>query len=453
MPKSPKQIKKKDPPASPKGMRDLVGDDFYKFQGLFERAQEIAVYYDFKPIETPILEHEEIFTSGIGAATDIVEKEMYTVRTKGGDHLVLRPEGTAAIMRAYLERGMMQLPQPVMLYYGGPFFRHERPQRGRYRELYQFGLEIIGTEKSIADAIIIRMMMLILAETGLGNLFVRINSIGDKESRPEYIRALTAYYKKNVAKICIDCKQRLKTNPLRLLDCKNPECRKIKSGAPETLSYLSASGKQHFKEVLEYLDGMNIDYEVDTTLVRGIDYYTHTVFEFFSGSSSALAESSNITNSETGADTEGGEPTLLALGGGGRYDYLARSLGSKKDIEAVGASIGMDRVIESPNYQFIAPKILKKPKVYFIQLGFEAKLKSLQIIEILRKARIPTTHALSKDKLSAQLGMAEKMNIPYVLILGQREAIEGTVIVRNMQNRSQDTVKIEKLAEYVKNHM
>ena len=432
-----KTNEKKEPIISPKGMRDIFEPDYFTYQGFFERASEIALYYGFKPIELPMLEKEELFTSGVGEGTDIVDKEMYTLKTKGGDKLAMRPEGTAGVVRAYIENGMQSLPQPVMLFYYGSFFRHENPQKGRYREFKQFGIEILGTDKSIADATVIKVTLTILEEMGLKDLCVQINTIGDKESRPAYIAELITYYKKNLNNVCNNCKQRIKTNPLRLLDCKNPKCQKIKEGAPDFISSLTGESKQHFKEVLEYLDSMDIQYSINNHLVRGLDYYSRTVFEIVQGFE------------------EGGEDdkTPLALAGGGRYDYLAKNLRSKKDVPAMGASIGVDRVIAHPTHKPINPRILKRPKIFFIQLGFEAKLKCLEVVEILRKAKIPLQHSLTKDKLSGQLGIAEKLGIPYTIILGQREALDGTVIVRNMKTRSQETVKMEKLPDYLKKNL
>ncbi len=418
---------------SPKGMRDLIDKEVYLFQGFFEKAAEIALYYGFRPIETPILEKEELFSRSVGAGTDIVSKEMFSLKTKGDNHLVLRPEGTASIIRAYVEHGMFSLPQPLMFYYYGPFFRHENPQRGRYRQFYQFGLEILGTQKSIADATIVNLTQIILTEAGITNLKFKINSLGDSECRGVFRRELVSYYKKNVKNVCTDCRERLKTNPLRLLDCKNPTCQEIKKGAPEAIAYLCAPCKAHFKEVLEYLDALGVNYEIDNTLVRGLDYYTRTVFEVF-------VEKTN----------DDGLVDSLALGGGGRYDNLAKSLNVKKDIPAVGMSLGVDRIIELETYAKLSPRLLKKPKVFFIQLSFDAKLKSFEVIEALRQAKIPVQHSLSKDSLSTQLGLAEKLGVPYTIILGQKEALDGTVIVRNMDNRSQDTIKIGKLAEYLK---
>ena len=432
-----KKIKLEDI-TSPKGMRDLMDREYYMYQGFFERASEVALYYGFRPIETPILEREPVFTSSLGVGTDIRDKEMYTLKTKGGDHLVMRPEGTAPVMRAYIENGMQALPQPVMLYYYGPYFRHENPQKGRLRELRQFGVEVLGTPKSIADALVIRTLALILEEAGFKNLSVEINSIGDKDCRTGYIRTLTTYYKKHIEELCPNCKERIKANPLRLLDCKDARCQKSKLNAPTPIDSLCNTCRHHFKEVIEYLEAMNIAYRINNHLVRGLDYYTHTVFE--------IIDLTPVVGLEDGAVA----PEPLSLAGGGRYDHLARALGSKKDVPAMGGSIGVDRVIMSASHKPLDPRILKKPKVYFIQLGFEAKLKSLAITEILRKARVPIAQSLSKDGLGQQLAMAERSGAPYTIIFGQKEALDNTVIVRNMETRSQETVKLANLPDFVK---
>ncbi|MBU0612116.1 histidine--tRNA ligase [Patescibacteria group bacterium] len=417
--------------SSPKGMRDIMDEEYYKFQGFFEKAQEIAVYYGFKPIDTPILEHEEIFTSGIGQGTDIIDKEIYTLKTKGGDRLALRPEHTASLMRAYIQHGMQTLPQPVMFYQYGPTFRHDKPQQGRYRQFWQFDLDSLGSDKSIMDALVIKVGMNILEEAGAENLSVDINSIGDKECRNTYIKELTSYYKKHLNNLPSIDRERLKINPLRILDSKEEKTKEINENAPDSVSFLCPSCKKHFKEVLEYLEEMDIPYNINKNLVRGLSYYTRTVFEVY-----------------TESLEEGGSPVQVA--GGGRYDYLARQLGGKKDVPAVGFSMGVDRVVSSPWYKKLSPRIIKKPKIYFIQLGTDAKLKSLNVIEILRKARIPIAQSLSKDSLGTQLAIAEKLAIPYTIIFGQKEALDGTVIVRNMSNRSQETIKLSKLLEYLK---
>lgn len=427
--------KTKDSLQTPKGTKDILGEEYFSTQGFLEKASEIAMYYGFQPIETPIFEKEEIFNP-VGEYSDIVQKEMYLLKTKGGDHLALRPEGTAPIMRAYIQHGMHAKPQPVMFYYGGPYFRYENPQRGRMREMRQFGLEMLGTDKSIADACVIKVLLTILDEAGLKDMTVHINSLGDKDCRTSYKRALTSYFKKHAGKLNAHEKDVLKYNPLRLLDSKNPALVEAKEEAPESIDYLTGPAKQHFKEVLEYLDSMDITYQMDSTLVRGLDYYSRTVFE--------------IKSSKTNESDEENESANIEVAGGGRYDYLAKALGSKKEVPSVGGAIGISRLISLGYGSKLTPRILKKPKVYFIQLGFEAKLKSLTAIEILRKAKLPIRQSLSKDSLSQQLAMAERLQIPWVIILGQKEVLENTVIVRNMNDRSQKTVSIEKLADYIK---
>lgn len=428
-----KKPTKKEAFAAPKGMRDIMDDTYYLFQGFFEKAQEVAIYYGFRPLETPMLEHEEVFTSSIGVGTDIVDKEMYTLKTKGGDHLAMRPEHTASLMRAYIEHGMQNQPQPVMFYQYGPVFRHDSPQKGRYRQFYQFDMDALGSEKSIIDALVIKGAMTILADAGAENMSIDINSIGDKECRSGYIRELTNYYKKHINVLPPIDRERLKTNPLRILDSKEEKTKEINEGAPDAVSYLCANCKKHFKEVLEYLEEMEIPYTINKCLVRGLSYYTRTVFEVVQ----------DITD-------DSGKTRSVSIASGGRYDYLGKQLAGKRDVPAVGASIGVDRVIESPWYKKHTPRIIKKPKVYFIQLGFDAKLKSLNVIEILRKAHVPMTQTLSKDSLSQQLAIAEKIGIPYAIIFGQKEALENSVIVRDMRTHSQETVKLTKLLDYLK---
>ncbi len=422
---------KKGPFSSVKGMRDILGDQYYQFQGFFEKAQEVAVYYGFKPIETPIVEYEDVFTSSIGIGTDIVDKEMYALKTKGGDHLALRPEHTASLMRSYIENGMQSTPQPVLFYSYGPVFRHDKPQKGRYRQFYQFDLDILGNDKSILDALAIRTAWLILEEAGAKKLSLDINSIGDKDCRKLYLQELVSYYKKNIKSLPAIDKERLKTNPLRILDSKEEKTIQLNQNAPNILSSLCPPCKKHFKEVLEYLEEMEIPYNINKCLVRGLSYYTRTVVEIM------------IQDEETGK--------MISIAGGGRYDYLGRQLGSKKDIPAVGISIGVDRVIEAPWFSKLSPRIIKKPKIYFIQLGSDAKLKSFNVIEILRKGKVRIAQSISKDNLGSQLATAEKLGMNYAIIFGQKEALENSAIVRNMNNRSQETIKLPELLNYIRN--
>ncbi|MCE9517687.1 histidine--tRNA ligase [Candidatus Nomurabacteria bacterium] len=431
-----KKRNNKEPLVSVKGMRDILDEQYYHFQGFFEKAQEIAVYYGFKPIDTPIVENEEVFTSSIGEGTDIIDKEMYTLKTKGGDHLALRPEHTAGLMRSYIEHGMQALPQPLLFYNYGPVFRHDKPQKGRYRQFWQFDMDVLGSDKSILDALVIKTAWTILQEAGAPNLSIDINSIGDKVCRASYIRELVSYYKKNINILPAIDRERLKVNPLRILDSKEEKTIELNRNAPDCLSHLCVDCKKHFKEVLEYLEQMDIPYTINKCLVRGLSYYTRTVFEIM-----IPAEEEVLTDQS---------PRMITIASGGRYDYLARSLGSKKDVSAVGSSIGVDRVVEAPWFAKLSPRVIKKAKIYFIQLGFDAKLKSLNVIEILRKGKVPIAQSISKDNLGAQLAVAEKLGMRYVIIFGQKEALENSVIFRDMNTRCQETVKLPKLLEYIK---
>ncbi|HEY4510700.1 MAG TPA: histidine--tRNA ligase, partial [Candidatus Paceibacterota bacterium] len=253
---------------TPKGMHDILPADYPFYEHVYTKCDEVTQYYGFQPIETPLLEKIELFTRTLGETTDIVEKEMYTLRTRGGDVLALRPEGTAPVMRAYLEHGMHTLPQPVMLFYKGPFFRHESPQFGRFREFRQYGLEILGEEKSIGDAIIIQAFYNMLEEIKVSPIVVKVNSLGDKECRPAYRRELVSYYRRRFHQLCKDCKRRFKDNPFRLLDCKDEKCIELKREAPQMISHLCGKCKESFKEVLEFLEASKIPYIIDNYLVR-----------------------------------------------------------------------------------------------------------------------------------------------------------------------------------------
>jgi len=418
---------------TPRGTHDILADEYVFYQNVFEKAEKVASYYGFQPIQTPVLEKTELFTAGVGASTDIVEKQMYSFRTRGGDHLSLRPEGTAPVMRAYLEHGMHTLPQPVMLWYKGSFFRHENPQKGRFREFQGFGLEIINEPKPIAEVIIIRVLKSIFEELDLPPLIVHINSIGDKECRSAYRKELVSYYRRKINNLCPDCKRRLRENPLRLLDCKEEKCVELKAEAPQMVNYLCSSCKQHFREVLEALDSADIFYVLDNHLVRGFDYYSRTVFEVFSAE---------------GGSASGGEISD-ALAGGGRYDYLAKMLG-KKDFPAMGAAIGVDRIVQLMHDKKILPKQKKQPKVFLIQLGNAAKYKSLEIIEMFRKAHLPLNQSISKDSLRGQLNLASKLNMAYALILGQQEVLKNSIILRDMKLGNQETINFRDLVEVIK---
>src|SRR3989344_4401477 len=266
---------------TPKGTHDILPEDFPYYDKIVQVAENIAKFYGFKRIETPHFEKTDLFLRTLGETTDIIEKQMYSFRTRGGDQLTLRPEGTAPVARAYIQHGMASWPQPVKLYYYGSVFRHENPQRGRYREFDQFGFEILGEDDIVADALIIRLFYAMLDELGFKNIAVQVNSIGDEESRAAYRKDLITFYRKRINSICKDCKRRIKENPLRLLDCKESGCVEVREEAPQMIKSLSENSKRRFKMLLEFLEEGGIPYFLNPHLVRGLDYYTGTVFEMF----------------------------------------------------------------------------------------------------------------------------------------------------------------------------
>jgi len=411
---------------SPKGMQDILPEDQKYFQKIYDVCDRIASFYGFGRIETPILEEAELFAKGVGLGTDIVEKQMYVLRTKGGDVLALRPEGTASIVRAYIERGMETLPKPVKLWHFGPFFRHERPQAGRFRQFWQFGFEVLGEKNPAVDAQVIQILMNILKELKLEDLICQINSMGEPKCRAHYRKILTRFLKSYQAGLCSDCKRRLKLNPLRVLDCKQEKCQRMISQAPQIIDYLCKICRFHFKEVLEILDALEIPYRLNPYLVRGLDYYTNTVFE--------------ISQKEV---------PQAALVGGGRYDLLVEVLGGK-DTPACGGAAGIERIIElmkEKNFRF--PKV-QKPQIFLAQLGPLAKQRAMLLFEEFRRAKIPVYEALSKNSLRVQLARANRLSVKYTLILGQKEAIEGRIILRDMEEGTQQTLKLEKIVETMK---
>ena len=430
-----------------KGVRDVFGEDYAMREHIIERCRAIAASYGFAPIATPHIERAELFTSTLGGTSDVVEKQMYTLKTRGGESVALRPEGTASIMRAYIEHGMHTWPQPVLLWYEGNFFRHESPQRGRLREFYQFGLEALGTDDAIADALIIYTMVLVLKDLGLEAAGAHINSLGCKECRQNWRKELSAYFRKHVYKLCKDCRRRLKENPLRILDCKEEACRELGTYAPQMVNHLCAACKTHFKEVIEYLDAVGVAYFLDHRLVRGLDYYSRTTFELFVEEETAEDAGKEDKKEDK---NDAGQKAPHALGGGGRYDYLGETLGSRS-VPAVGGAFGVDRLMSLLKRRGVRPKPAhESPKVFFVQLGTAAKRKSLQFIEELRKAKIPAAQSLSKDSLRSQLRIADRLQASFALILGQKEAMDETIIVRDMESGAQETLPFAKSIEYLK---
>ncbi len=404
-------------------------------------AKGLVNFYGFKKIDTPILEFTELFEKGIGLSTDIVEKEMYTFRTKGGDSLTLRPEGTASIARAYLQHGMQNLSQPVKLYYFGPFFRHERPQEGRYRQFYQFGLEVLGEKSPAIDAQVIQLSYRILEALKIKKLTVLVNSIGCNLCRPYFKKVLKNYYNARSSQICPNCKKRLKKNPLRTLDCKEEKCQRVKNQAPKIIDHLCEECKGHFKEVLEFLDELRLPYILDHCLVRGLDYYTRTVFEIAPLSISEI-------NSDTGIEMR----SQAALAGGGRYDDLIKIF-SRKEVPAMGAALGMERIIREMKLGGEISFQGKSPAVFLAQLGNLGKRKSLKLFEDFQKAKILVAESFGRDSIKSQLKIADRLKVKYALILGQKEALDSTIILREMESGRQEIIKLDKIVEAIRKRL
>ncbi len=413
-------------------MRDILPEDQKYWRHVLKKAEPLLEFFGFEKIETPILESTELFARSVGEGTDIVEKEMFTLRTKGGDSLTLRPEGTASVIRAYIENGMNVRPHPVKLYYTGPFFRYEQPQKGRFRQFNSIGIETIGDGSDAVDAELIFLGYKLLSGLGLGGYNVNINSLGDANCRPAYMKALKDYYKNRIKKVCPTCKARFKTNILRILDCKEEGCKEIAKDAPQTVDYLDDECKRHFKHVLEFLDEAKVPYILNSRLVRGLDYYTRTVFEF-------LPEE-NIT----------AQSAVIA---GGRYDKLVETLGGSK-TPAAGWGMGFDRIVEALKEKNVSvPDLKPKPKVFLVQLGDAAKRKSLVLFEALRKAGIETKSSLGRDSIKSQLRIAHRLGVKFTLIMGQKESLDGTIILRDMDASTQETIPMEKIVDEVKKRL
>lgn len=433
-------------------MHDILPQDQYLWQYFYRLAEDTAGFYGFERIDTPLLESTELFEKGTGQGTDIVAKEMYSLKTKGGDALTLRPEGTPPVVRAYIQHGMKKWTSPAKLYYTGAFFRHEKPQRGRYRQLHQFGFETIGEDDPSRDAEIIYAIYIILDRLRLKDVTVEINSIGCSVCRPKYIKQLKAHYRYKLKQVCADCRRRYKEKPLRMLDCEEEKCNRVKIEAPHIVDYLCSDCNEHFKQVLDILDYINVPYLLNPHLVRGLDYYTRTVFEIFEGD----VEETASNNDAEPEGPEGGEikkrPKRLAIASGGRYDNLVRFLGGRT-TPGVGGAIGVERVIQLIKEKKKEPKMPQQPRVFIVQLGDTAKKKAFYFFEEFRKAGVPVREALGRDSISAQLKLANKFKADLAVIIGQKEALDGVAIIREMNTGSQETIPEEKLIGEIKKRL
>lgn len=411
-----------------RGFRDILPEEQGRWNFVRDTVRLVAEAYSFDRIDLPILERSDLFLRTIGKGTDIVEKEMYVFSDPSGRAVALRPEATASVARSYINHGMIDRPQPVKLWYEGPMFRHDRPQAGRYRQFHQVGFESFGVDEPIVDAQLIVLGVQIFRDLGL-NVKVQINSIGTPECRHAYLAELVAYFRQHRSKLCEDDKRRLQKNPLRILDSKDEITLELLDGAPQILDWLDEKSKEHFMKVLEFIEEVEVPFELNPYLVRGLDYYSHTVFEF------VLIE-------------DDGGKSQNALGGGGRYDGLIGALGGR-ETPACGFALGVERIVRALAQAEIDPPQRPQPYVFFAQLGDAARRVGLRLFEEFRQAGIPVAEAFGKNALKAQLEAANKLGVELTLILGQKEVLDGTVIIRDMESGAQEIVDVKKVVQIV----
>lgn len=432
---APKEIRKTKirTPKLLRGFKDILPKDQKYWFYLINKAEAMAWSYGFGKIDTPILETTDLFIRTIGKQTDIIEKEMFSFEDQSGDNVSLRPEGTASIARAYIEHGMFSLPQPVRLYYYGPMFRYDRPQAGRLRQFYQIGFEVLGDPAPVVDAQLIIMVYNFCKEIGL-DVNIQINSIGDTEDREEYKTELIAYLRGKRNLLCENCKKRLNKSPLRVLDCKEESCLKATEEVPQLVDWLGDEANNHFVKVLEYLDEAGVPFILNPRLVRGLDYYNRTAFEVWP------------------VEEVEDQSRQSALGGGGRFDMLISSLGGR-ETPACGFALGLERLIFKLKEKEIEIDDLSKPQIFLAQLGEAAKRKALILFEELRGNNIRVAESFAKDSLRQQLDMANKMGVKVTLILGQKEVMDGTILIRDMEGGIQEVVDFNKTAEEIKKRL
>ena len=407
---------------APRGTNDILPPVSSKWQYIINKAQDLMKRYNYKEIKTPIFEYTSLFQRGIGETTDIVEKEMYTFEDKGGRSITLRPEGTASVMRAFMEHKIYGRAQPKKYFYFGPMFRYERPQSGRYRQFYQFGVEALGSNDPALDAEIISMGLNLMEELGLNDLDVIINSIGCGECRADYLDILKKYLNKHKEELCDDCKKRLDRNPLRVLDCKNDSCSKVVKDAPKITNYLCSDCKSHFNEVQKYLNNLDIDYNIDPKLVRGLDYYTNTAFE--------------IKYKGLGA-----QDTVFA---GGRYNGLAEEIGGR-ELPGIGFAIGLERLLLTLEKEDVELPVNKGIDLYITTIGDQAKEKGFEFLSALRKSGLKAEIDYLGRSVGSQMKAADRMNANYTIIIGGDELKSGQATVRNMKTGEEIDVELDKL--------
>ncbi len=413
---------------APKGTQDILPQDIYKWHYIERVMRETAQKFNFKEIRVPTFEHTELFLRGVGQTTDIVNKEMYTFTDKGNRSITLKPEGTAGVVRAFLENNLDKGALPVKMYYvNSPVFRYERPQKGRFREHHQFGIEFFGAQSAYADAEVIMLAKSLLKELGVDSLSLKLNSIGCPVCRPNYNEALKDYLRDNIDQMCGTCRERFETNPLRILDCKVDGCKAIVKDAPKTVDHLCEECEEHLDTLKETLNSLGEEFEIDPLIVRGLDYYTKTVFEFIT-------------------DTIGAQGTVC---GGGRYDNLIQELGGAS-LPAVGFGMGMERLLltmEAAGAEIPAPEMID---IYIATVGDNAKKTASSEIAKLRGAGFSAETDFMERSLKAQMKYANKIDCRFVAIVGDEELQNGIIVLRSMETGEQKEVKISELTEALK---
>ncbi|MCG2325225.1 histidine--tRNA ligase [Staphylococcus epidermidis] len=415
----------------PRGTQDILPQDSAKWRYIENRLHTLMELYNYKEIRTPIFESTELFARGVGDSTDVVQKEMYTFKDKGDRSLTLRPEGTAAVVRSYIEHKMQGEPnQPIKLYYNGPMFRYERKQKGRYRQFNQFGVEAIGAENPSIDAEILAMVMHIYESFGLKHLKLVINSIGDSESRKEYNEALVKHFEPVIDTFCSDCQSRLHTNPMRILDCKIDRDKEAVKNAPRITDYLNNDSKSYYEQVKLHLDNLNISYVEDPNLVRGLDYYTHTAFELM------------IDNPEY-------DGAITTLCGGGRYNGLLQLLGGP-DETGIGFALSIERLLMALDEEGISLDVSEEFDLFVVTMGEDADRYAVKLINDLRRNGIKVDKDYLNRKIKGQMKQADRLNAKYTVVIGDQELENNEIGVKNMISGESENVQLDELVNYFK---
>ncbi|MBQ3601316.1 MAG: histidine--tRNA ligase [Lachnospiraceae bacterium] len=408
----------------PKGTQDWYGENMHKRTVIEKIARNLCKVYNIKEIITPVFEHTELFQRGVGETTDVVQKEMYTFLDKGDRSISLKPEGTAGAIRAYLENSLYAESQPTKMFYVTPAFRYERPQSGRLRQHHQFGVEFVGSKSPLAEVELISLITTLISKIGLKDAKLHINSIGCACCRKTYNDALLTFLKKHEDKLCPTCKERMEKNPLRVIDCKVTECKEIVAEAPRTIEYLDEECKEHFEELQALLNELQIPYEIDTGIVRGLDYYTKTVFEF--------------------VNKDG-----FTLCGGGRYDNLVNQIDGKQDIPSVGFGMGLERILYFLEQEGVELEAAPTPELYVGILGKEARAQAYKLVQQLREQGVVVETDYMDRSTKAQMKYANKIGAKNTVVLGTNELEQGSAKVKNMESHEEVELALDKIADWI----